>query len=79
MPTDEAVVETAAEAAEGEILAALDRSAIADMDVRVHFSEGELTIDVYVDADVDEDRERAIAEDAVAAAEAAVDELFGAG
>lgn len=78
MPTDEAVVEAAAQAAEAEILSAFDRSAIADIDVRVQFMDGELIVDVYLDADVDTDRERAVAEDAVAAAEAAVDELFGA-
>ncbi|SNZ13484.1 Protein of unknown function [Natronoarchaeum philippinense] len=76
MPSDEAVVQAAAEAAEGVIFARMKRSAVDDYDVRVTFEDGILEVDVYVeapDADADEDR---IADDAALAARSAVDELF---
>jgi len=76
MPTDEAVVETAADAAQGYVFSKLRSSDVEDLDVTVTFEDGILTVDVYllapdVDADVD-----SIADDAALAARAAVDELF---
>lgn len=76
MPSDETVVETAAEAAQGFVFSRLKRSAVDDLDVIVSFEDGVLTVDVYLLApDVDEDVEQ-IADDAALAARAAVDDLF---
>jgi hypothetical protein len=74
-PTDEAVVETAAEAAEGLILDRYKQSAVTDMDVTVSFENGQLDVDVYLNAPDDPDP-AVVAGEAVEAAEAAVDELF---
>ncbi|WP_049986781.1 DUF3194 domain-containing protein [Halobellus rufus] len=77
MPTDEEVVQTAAEAAEGVIFAHYRQSELRDFDVTVTFEDGVLDVDVYVnapdDADADED---AVADEAARAAGDAVDELF---
>jgi len=76
MPTDEAVVQTAAEAAEGVIFSRMKRSAVDDYDVRVTFEDGVLEVDVYVEApETDADEER-VADDAALAARSAVDDLF---
>ncbi|MFB6093976.1 MAG: DUF3194 domain-containing protein [Halanaeroarchaeum sp.] len=76
MPSDEEVVRTAAEAAEGLVFSRLSRSDVDDLDVTVSFEDGTLTVDVYVlapEADADVDR---IVDDAALAARAAVDDLF---
>ena len=76
-PTDQTVVETAANAAEGVILARFANSDIKDIDITVTFDDGILDVDVYLTttagaaADAD-----AVATEAVEAAEAAVDKLF---
>ena len=75
MPTDEEVVETASDAAEGLVLSRYKQSAIRDLDVTVRFEDGMLDVDVYLDAPADPDPEM-VAEEAVLAAESAVDELF---
>jgi hypothetical protein len=77
MPTDETVVETAAEAAEGVIFARYKQSEVTDFDVTVTFEEGILEVDVYVNApdDADADAEE-VADEAARAARDAVDELF---
>lgn len=74
-PTDEAVVTTAAEAAEGVVFAHYDQSAVKDLDVTVTFEDGVLDVDVYLNAPDDPDPET-VANEAVAAAGEAVDELF---
>ena len=74
-PTDEAVVEAASEAAEGLVLSRYKQSEVTDLDVTVRFDEGVLEVDVYLNAPDDPDPEM-VAEEAVEAAEAAVDELF---
>ena len=78
MPTDEEVVQAAAEAAEGVIFDRYKQSNVRDFDVTVTFEDGVLDVDVYVnpptDAEVDADE---VAEAAVGAARDAVDELFG--
>ena len=74
-PTDEAVVEAASEAAEGLVLSRYKQSDVTDLDVTVRFEEGVLEVDVYLNAPVDPDPE-AVAQEAVDAAEAAVDDLF---
>ncbi|WP_122089675.1 DUF3194 domain-containing protein [Halalkalicoccus subterraneus] len=73
-PADEEVVRTAAEAAEGLVFSRYRRSEVDDLDVTVRFEEGILEVDVYLNVE-DENADR-VAEDAVAAAESAVDELF---
>lgn len=74
MPSDEEVVQTAAQAAENVVFSRLDRSTVEDLDVRVTFENGVLEVDVYLDAgDVDADR---VADDAALAARGAVDDLF---
>jgi hypothetical protein len=76
-PTDEAVVETASDAAEGLIFSRYKQSEVRDVDVAVSFEDGVLEVDVYLNApeDLDPDAER-VAEDAAIAARSAVDELF---
>ncbi|WP_435076968.1 DUF3194 domain-containing protein [Halococcus sp. AFM35] len=75
MPTDEEVVETASEAAEGLVFSRYKQSAVEDLDVTVSFEEGVLDLDVYLNAPDDPDPE-IVADEAVLAAESAVDELF---
>ncbi|WP_232687327.1 DUF3194 domain-containing protein [Halobacterium zhouii] len=76
MPTDEEVVETAAEAAEGLVLARLQNSDVDDLDITVSFEDGVLDVDVYVNApEADADVEQ-VADDAALAAQGAVDDLF---
>ncbi|MFQ3294526.1 MAG: hypothetical protein ACI9PP_002308 [Halobacteriales archaeon] len=76
MPTDQAVVETAANAAADLIFARIGRSTVDDYDVTVSFEDEVLEVDVYVVApDATEDTDR-VAEDAALAARHSVDELF---
>jgi len=76
MPTDEEVVETAAEAAEGLVLDRLRTSDVDDLDITVTFEDGVLDVDIYVRApDADADVEQ-VADDAALTAQAAVDDLF---
>jgi uncharacterized alkaline shock family protein YloU len=77
MPTDEEVVRTAAEAAEGLIFDRYKQSAVRDVDVTVTFEEGVLEVDVYLNAPGDEKAER-VADEAARTAQAAVDDLFAA-
>lgn len=77
-PTDEEVVQAAADAAEGVVLSQYKQSRITDMDVTVRFENGTLDVDVYVNApdgpdDPDPDQ---VVEEAVQAATDTVDELF---
>jgi len=74
-PSDEAVVEAASDAAEGVVLSRYKQSAVTDLDVTVRFEEGVLEVDVYLNAPEDPDPEDVVQE-AIEAAEAAVDELF---
>jgi hypothetical protein len=76
MPTDEHVVETAADAAEDVVFSRIDQSDIDDVDVTVTFESGRLDIDVYLNAPDSRADEAAVADDAALAAQAAVDELF---
>lgn len=75
-PTDEEVVQTAAEAAEGLVFSRYRRSEVDDLDVTVHFDDGVLEVDVYLN--VEDDEAEQVAEEAVLAAESAVDDLFEA-
>ena len=79
MPTEDEVVRTASEAAEGMIFSRYRRSAVRDLDITVTFEDGVLDIDVYLNPpdDADPDPE-AVVDEAIAAAESAVDELFAA-
>ncbi|WP_115865618.1 DUF3194 domain-containing protein [Halorussus litoreus] len=74
-PTDEEVVTTAAEAAEGLVLSRLSNSDVRDLDVTVTFEDGVLDVDVYLNAPDATDEEQ-VAEDAALAARSAVDDLF---
>ncbi|NHN42595.1 DUF3194 domain-containing protein [Halorubellus sp. JP-L1] len=76
MPSDEEVVQTAAQAAEGLVFSRFKRSAVRDYDVEVTFEDGVLEVDVWINApEADADAE-VVAEDATLAARSAVDELF---
>jgi hypothetical protein len=76
-PSDEEVVRTAAEAAEGVVFANYDQSAVTDLDVTVTFDDDVLDVDVYLNAPDDPDPD-AVAREAAETAGEAVDELFGA-
>ena len=79
MPSDDAVVSAASEAAEGVILDHYKQSELTDFAVTVEFEGGVLDIDVSVnppeDAESDAD---AVADEAALAAGDAVDDLFDA-
>ena len=77
MPTDEAVVTTAAEAAERVVFSHYNQSTVRDLDVTITFEDGLLDVDVYLNVpdDADSDPEM-VAQEAVTAAGEAVDELF---
>lgn len=75
MPSDEEVVRIAAEAAEETIFSRYRQSEVKDLDVTVHFEDGVLDIDVYLNVPSAED-EQQVADDAALAARAAVDDLF---
>ncbi|RAW46525.1 DUF3194 domain-containing protein [Halorubrum sp. 48-1-W] len=77
-PTDEEVVRTAAEAAEGVVFEHYDQSAVTDLDVTVTFEAGVLDVDVYLNAPdgPDDPDPETVAEAATTAAGDAVDELF---
>ncbi|MFC7138681.1 DUF3194 domain-containing protein [Halosimplex aquaticum] len=77
-PSDETVVQTAAEAAENVVFSRLDRSSVEDVDITVSFEDGILEVDIYLNApDASGDPDR-VADDAALAARGAVDDLFGA-
>jgi len=82
MPTDRpdqpdgtTVVQQAADAAENVVFSRIDRTEIRDLDVTVTFEDGQLEVDVYLDAPEASDAER-VAEDAVLAARSAADDLL---
>ncbi|MFB1063155.1 DUF3194 domain-containing protein [Natrinema sp. H-ect4] len=79
-PSDETVVQTAADAAEGVIFSQYKQSDVRDYDVTVVFEDGVLEVDVYLNAPEDEDEAdpEQVADDAALAARHAVDELFEA-
>ena len=76
-PSDETVVETAADAAEDVIFSRYKQSVVRDFDVTVTFEEGVLEVDVYLNAPEDDRDPEQVADDAALAARRAVDELFG--
>jgi len=78
-PSDEAVVRAAAGAAEGVVFSHYRQSAVDDLDVTVTFEDGVLEVDVYLNAPDDDADPDAVVEEAVDAAEAAVDDLFAPG
>lgn len=75
-PSDETVVQTGAEAAEGVIFSRYKQSAVRDFDVTVTFEEGILDVDVYLNAPDDEVDPEQVADEAARTAQQAVDELF---
>ncbi|ADD06008.1 DUF3194 family protein [Natrialba magadii ATCC 43099] len=78
-PTDEEVVQTAAEAAEGLIFSRYKQSDVRDMDVTVSFEDGVLEVDVYLNAPEQDDGTDPdeVADEAARTAREAVDDLFG--
>ncbi|WP_254530024.1 DUF3194 domain-containing protein [Natrinema gelatinilyticum] len=76
-PSDETVVQTAAEAAEDVIFSRYKQSAVRDYDVTVVFEAGVLEVDVYLNAPEDQADPDQVADDAALTARRAVDELFG--
>ena len=76
MTDDSVVVQTAVEAAEDVIFSTYPRSGIDDLDVTVHFADGVLEVDVYLNVPEDPEAER-VADEAAFAAQEAVDELLG--
>ena len=77
-PTDEEVVQAAAETAEGVIFDRYKQSRVRDFDVTVSFEAGVLDVDVYVNAPEDAENADTVADEAARAARDAVDELFAA-
>ena len=75
-PTDEEVVETAADAAEGVVLSRYKQSEVTDLDVTVTFEDGILEVDVYLNAPSDTRDPEQVADDAALTAQSAVDDLF---
>ncbi|MFB6112299.1 MAG: DUF3194 domain-containing protein [Halobacteriaceae archaeon] len=75
-PTDDVVVEAAADAATDLVLSRLDREELDDLDVTISFEEGVLEVDVYLHAPAASVDEAQLADDAALAARAAVDDLF---
>jgi hypothetical protein len=76
-PTDADVVEAAAAAAEGVVFERYRKSDVRDLDVTVTFENDRLSVDVYLNpADGTDHDPDAVVGEAVAAAEAAVDDLF---
>ncbi|WP_265110495.1 DUF3194 domain-containing protein [Halosolutus halophilus] len=75
-PSDETVVQTAADAAEGLIFSRYKQSAVRDFDVTVTFEDGLLEVDVYLNAPEDVADPDQVADDAALAAREAVDDLF---
>jgi len=75
-PTDEEVVQVAAEAAEGLVRSRYKQSNIRDLDVTVTFEDGVLDVDVYLNAPEGDADAETVADEAALAAQQAVDELF---
>jgi hypothetical protein len=75
-PTDEEVVQVAAEAAEGVIFSRYKQSEVTDLDVTVTFEDGILDVDVYLNVPDSVDDADDVADDAALAAQDAVDDLF---
>lgn len=75
-PTDEEVVQTAAQAAEGLVFSHYKQSEVEDLDVTVTFDDGVLEVDVYLNAPEETADPEQVADDAALAARSAVDELF---
>ncbi|WP_135667171.1 DUF3194 domain-containing protein [Halorhabdus rudnickae] len=75
-PSDETVVQTAAEAAEDVVFSRFDRSTVADLDVAVTFENDTLEVDIYLDAPEGRADSEQVADDAALAARSAVDDLL---
>jgi hypothetical protein len=75
-PSDEEVVRTAAEAAEGVVFSRYSQSEVDDLDVTVTFEDGMLEVDVYLNAPSDTRDPAPVPPDAALAAQSAVDDLF---
>ena len=76
MPSDDEVVQAAAEAAESVVFSRFGVSEVDDLDVTVSFEDGILEVDVYINAPESRLDETQVADDAALAARSAVDDLF---
>jgi hypothetical protein len=75
-PSEATVVETAAAAAERVIFSRYSKGEVTDYDVTVSFEDGQLSVDIYIEApEATPDADR-VADDAALAARGAVDDLF---
>ncbi len=74
-PDETTVVQQAADAAENIIFSRIDRAEIRDLDVTVALEDGQLEVDVYLDAPDAGDAEQ-VAEDAALAARSTADDLL---
>ena len=72
-PDDDAVVQAAASAAENVVFSRYSQRELRDVDVTVMFEDGQLDVDVYLDAPGNAEQ---VAEDAVLAARRAADDLL---
>ena len=72
-PDDDTVVQAAASAAENVVFSRYSQSELRDVDVTVTFEDGQLDVDVYLDAPGNAEQ---VAEDAVLAARRAADDLL---
>ena len=75
-PTDAEIVEAASAAAERTVFARYNKSTVRDLDVTVSYENGELAVDVYLNAEDSADDPQRVANDAALAARGAVDELL---
>ena len=75
-PSDEEIVQVAAEAAEEAVFLRYKQSEVTDLDVTVTFEDGVLEIDIYLNAPESEEDPDEIVDEAARAGQAAVDELF---
>jgi hypothetical protein len=73
-PSNDEVVQTAAQAAEDVVFSRYDRAAVRDLDVTVMFEDGLLEVDIYLDADGGDPDQ--VADDAALAARGAADNLL---
>ncbi|PSP29062.1 DUF3194 domain-containing protein [Halobacteriales archaeon QH_2_65_14] len=75
-PDDAAVVRAAAEAAEDVVFSRYSRSDVRDLDVTITFEDGQLEVDVYIDAPDGTADPQQVAEDAALAARGVADEML---
>lgn len=80
MPDEEAIVDEASTAATDVLFSRIAPAEIADLDLTIRLTEGELDIEIYVDlkpeAEVSEDTLHKAVDDATLAARSTVDQAY---